>query len=132
MESVRLQRVSREWIKAKETERQAVETRRKLEDEMKGMLKIDDQIDGTTRVIDGDLSVKITTRLNRKIDSGKLQDLAEEHGLSDHLSTLFRWKPELDMKSWRNADETITKPLLDATTTTPSRPSFAITNEKGK
>ena len=114
MESVRLQRVSREWIKAKETERKAVETRRNLEDEMKAMLKIDDQRDGTTRVIDGDLSVKITTRLNRKIDSGKLQDLAEEHGLSDHLSTLFRWKPELDMKSWRNADESITKPLLCA------------------
>jgi len=70
--------------------------------------------------------------LNRKIDSGKLQDLAAEHGLSDHLSTLFRWKPELDMKSWRNADESITKPLLDAITTTPSRPSFAITNTKEK
>jgi hypothetical protein len=98
---------------------------------MKEMLKIDDQIDGTTRVIDGDLSVKITTRLNRKIDSGKLQDLANEHGLSDHLSTLFRWKPELDMKNWRQADESITKPLLGAITTTPSRPSFAITNEKG-
>ena len=132
MESIRLQRVSREWIKAKETERQAVETRRKLEDEMKELLKIDDQIDGTTRVIDGDLSVKITTRLNRKIDSGKLQDLANEHGLSDHLSTLFRWKPELDMKRWKQADESVTKPLLDAITTTPSRPSFAITNEKGK
>lgn len=132
MESVRLQRVSREWIKAKEAERKAVETRRQLEDEMKAMLNIDDQRDGTTRVIDGDLSVKITTRLNRKIDSGKLQDLAEEHGLSDHLSTLFRWKPEIDLKSWRNADESITKPLLGAITTTPSRPSFAITNEKGK
>lgn len=130
MESIRLQRVSREWIKAKETERKAVETRRKLEDEMKELLKIDDQIDGTTRVIDGDLSVKITTRLNRKIDSGKLQDLAAEHGLSDHLSTLFRWKPELDAKSWKQADESITKPLLDAITTTPSRPSFAITNTK--
>jgi hypothetical protein len=132
MESVRLQAASQLWMKAKETERKAVQDRRDLEDKMRELLKVDDSVDGTTRVIDGDLSVKITTRLNRKIDSGKLQDLAAEHGLSDHLSTLFRWKPELDMKSWRNADESITKPLLDAITTTPSRPSFAITNTKEK
>tara|TARA_R110000796_G_scaffold19029_6_gene57263 strand:- start:278 stop:676 length:399 start_codon:yes stop_codon:yes gene_type:complete len=131
MESIRLQAASQLWLKAKEAEQKAVETRRELEDKLSKLLAIDDSIDGTTRVIDGDLSVKITTRLNRKIDSGKLQDLAAEHGLSDHLPTLFRWKPEIDMKNWRNAAETITKPLLDAITTTPSRPSFAITNTKG-
>jgi hypothetical protein len=131
MESIRLQAASQLWLKAKEAEQKAVETRRELEDKLSKLLSIDDSIDGTTRVIDGDLSVKITTRLNRKVDSGKLQDLAAEHGLSDHLPTLFRWKPEIDMKNWRNADESITKPLLDAITTTPSRPSFAITNTKG-
>jgi hypothetical protein len=131
MESIRLQAASQLWLKAKEAEQKAVETRRELEDKLSKLLAIDDSIDGTTRVIDGDLSVKITTRLNRKVDSGKLQDLAAEHGLSDHLPTLFRWKPEIDMKNWRNADESITKPLLDAITTTPSRPSFAITNTKG-
>ena len=131
MESIRLQAASQLWLKAKEAEQKAVETRRELEDKLSKLLSIDDSIDGTTRVIDGDLSVKITTRLNRKVDSGKLQDLAAEHGLSDHLPTLFRWKPEIDMKNWRNADESITKPLLDAITTPPSRPSFAITNTKG-
>jgi hypothetical protein len=131
MESIKLQAASQLWLKAKEAEQKAVETRRELEDKLSKLLAIDDSIDGTTRVIDGDLSVKITTRLNRKVDSGKLQDLAAEHGLSDHLPTLFRWKPEIDMKNWRNADESITKPLLDAITTTPSRPSFAITNTKG-
>jgi hypothetical protein len=131
MESIKLQAASQLWLKAKEAEQKAVETRRELEDKLSKLLSIDDSIDGTTRVIDGDLSVKITTRLNRKVDSGKLQDLAAEHGLSDHLPTLFRWKPEIDMKNWRNADESITKPLLDAITTTPSRPSFAITNTKG-
>ena len=131
MESIRLQAASQLWLKAKEAEQKAVETRRELEDKLSKLLAIDDSIDGTTRVIDGDLSVKITTRLNRKVDSGKLQDLAAEHGLSDHLQTLFRWKPEIDMKCWRNAPEAVTKPLLDAITTTPSRPSFAITNTKG-
>ena len=115
MESIRLQAASQLWLKAKEAEQKAVETRRELEDKLSKLLAIDDSIDGTTR----------------KIDSGKLQDLAAEHGLSDHLPTLFRWKPEIDMKSWRGADESITKPLLDAITTTPSRPSFAITNTKG-
>jgi len=42
------------------------------------------------------------------------------------LPTLFRWKAEINMSSWRSADEKITNPLLEAITTVPSRPSYQI------
>ena len=53
-------------------------------------------------------------------------ELAAEHGLTDHLSTLFRWKPEINMAIWKAADESITKPLAAAITAKPGRPSFTI------
>ena len=67
--------------------------------------------------------------MNRKVDSDKLQELAAENGLTEHLSTLFRWKPDIDAKAWKAADESITRPLMGAITTTPSRASFVIIKE---
>ena len=48
-----------------------------------------------------------------KVNSDKLQELAAEHGLTDHLPSLFRWKPEINMTVWKAADASITTPLLD-------------------
>ena len=66
-------------------------------------------------------------RSDRKVDSAKLQELAAEAGLSDHLPNLFRWKPEINMAVWRATDEAITRPLAGAITVKPGRPSFKIT-----
>ena len=67
--------------------------------------------------------------LDRKVNSAKLQDLAAEYGLTDHLSSLFRWTPEVNVSAWDSADPRITAPLLDAITTSNGRPSFTITKE---
>ena len=56
----------------------------------------------------------------------KVQELAAEHGLTDHLSTLFRWKPELNMAIWKSSNESITRALAPAITAKPGRPSFTI------
>jgi hypothetical protein len=66
-------------------------------------------------------------RINRKVDADKLQAIAAEAGLTEHLSSLFRWKPEIAMSAWKAASPNITTPLLDAITATPGRPSFTIT-----
>ena len=65
-------------------------------------------------------------RFTRKVDGDLLQDIAREKGLMDHLSTLFRWKPEIDAKAWKLADETVTKELAGAIVTTPGKPTFKI------
>lgn len=120
-----------QWLEAKENERIATETRRDIEDRMIAHFKVSNQLVGQKTLLDDKkFKVKVVGRINRKIDSEKLQELAAEHGLSDHLSTLFRWTPELSAKAWEAADESITKPLLGAITATPGRPSFSITKEQ--
>ena len=124
-----LQELSELWLEAKEKERMAIEARRIYEDQMIALMKVPDNLDGTQNQKSGSYAIKVVGRLNRKVDSDKLQELAIEAGLQDHLSSLFRWKPEINAAVWKSADASITTPLLGAITTTPGRPSFTITKE---
>jgi len=84
-------------------------------------------LDGTKSIETSEgFTIKIVGRMTRKVNADKLQELAEENGLSDHLSSLFRWKPEINSEQWAAADPSITTPLLDAITTTSGRPTFKI------
>jgi len=114
------------WQAFKDAEREAQECRRNLEDEIAKLLAIPADLDGT--VTHGDL--KITGRIDRKVDADLLQQLALDAGLTDHLSQLFRWKPEINRKAWDHADESITRPLARAITSKPGRPSFALVEKK--
>lgn len=119
-------KLAEQWLAAKEAEKTAIAERRRLEDEMVKLLNIPKDLDGTKNFeVDG-IAIKIVGRLDAKVNSDKLQDLAAEHGLTQHLSTLFRWKPEINAAAWKSADSEITTPLLDAITTTNGRPSFTI------
>lgn len=118
------------WVEAKEYERVAQIKRKEIEDQLAEVLKIDAAQDKSQTLREGDFVIKVTTRLNRKVDSDLLQDLAAKAGVSEHLSVLFRWKPEINTTAWKAAAENITKPLLGAITTTPGRPSFNITKEE--
>lgn len=118
-----------QWLHAKKVEAEAVENRRKIEDELSAALTLAPDLDGTiTRKEDG-FVIKATGRLNRKIDADLLQNLATEHGLTEHLGSLFRWKPEISMKEWKAAAPEITGPLAGAITTTAGRPSYQIVKE---
>ena len=116
-----------QWRKAKDAETTAQAERRQIEDIIASVVSLADDLDGTL-TISGVL--KITGRIDRKVDADKLQELAREAGLTDHLSGLFRWKPEINRKAWDAASDSITRPLLGAITSKPGRPSFAITDKK--
>jgi hypothetical protein len=122
---------SESWLEAKEEERMAVEARRAVEDQLISGLNIVEQMEGTfnSKTLTGH-QIKITGRLNRKVDADKVQELAAEHGLSEHLSSLFRWKPEINLTAWKATAPEITVLLADAITVSASRPSFSITLEK--
>lgn len=113
------------WIAAKQVERQAMEERRAIEDWLSQQLELPEDLDGA-RLFKGDYFVRVAGRINYKIDSERLQEIAAEHGISDHLGTLFRWNPEIAMKAWKSADESITRPLSGAIVATPGRPSYSI------
>lgn len=116
-----------EWLRAKEEEILAVVRRRDLEDELHGLLaEASGNGDAQGTRSTGRFKVRVTERKNHRIDSELLQEIAAEHGLNEHLRTLFRWKPELNATAWKQADDSITLPLSGAITTKPGRPSFSI------
>ena len=116
-----------DWIKAKADETEATKRRRGIEDLLVKAFEIPENLEGTKNLEAESFKIKIEGRINRKVNADKLQELAAEHGLTEHLSSLFRWKPEINMTLWKAADASITTPLLDAITATPGRPSFTIT-----
>lgn len=131
MSPEKLFELSESWLEAKEAERMAVEARRAVEDQLISGLNIVEQMEGTfnSKTLTGH-QIKITGRLNRKVDAEKVQELAAEHGLTEHLSSLFRWKPEINLTAWKATAPEITVLLADAVTVSASRPSFSITLEK--
>lgn len=117
------------WTQYKNEELNAIKNRREIEDQMSKILEINPANEGTV-VLDADeYTVKVQTRLTRKVDTDLLQEVAAEHGLSNHLTDLFRWKADLDMKAWKAAAPEITSVLAQAVTTTSGRPSFSISKE---
>jgi hypothetical protein len=117
------------WLDAKKAEGIAVAERRELEDQMAVVFAVPKDLDGTMKhELDG-FAIKIEGRINKKVDADKLQMLAAEADLSDHLSSLFRWKAEINAKVWNAAADAVTQPLLGAITSTPGRPTFTITKE---
>jgi hypothetical protein len=118
-----------QWLDAKAAEKAAMDDRRTIEDQLVKSLNIPNTLDGTQNVQDDGYKIKVVGRLDKKVNSEKLQDLAAEFGLTEHLSSLFRWKPEINASAWKSADSRITDSLQDAITTTNGRPSFTITKE---
>jgi hypothetical protein len=118
------------WVAAKRAEADAVEWRRRVEDDLLKTIGLSDDFEGTENLDIAGHKVKVVGRMNRKVDAERLQEIAAEHGLSHHLSALFRWKPEINSSIWKSTDPSITTPLLGAVTTSPGRPSFSITKEQ--
>jgi hypothetical protein len=122
-----LKTLSAEWILHKTAEEKATTDRRKIEDQMVKLLAIPPDFESTETAEPEGFVVKVSGRIDRKVDGEKVQELAAEFGLTEHLAKLFRWKPEINMAIWKSADEAITRPLAAAITAKPGRPSFKIT-----
>jgi hypothetical protein len=121
-----LKELSRQWLQHKLDEELATTERRKIEDQIVKLLAVAENFEGTETAEPEGFVVKISGRIDRKVDGDKVQELAAEFGLTDHLAKLFRWKPELNMAIWKATDATITGPLAGAITAKPGRPSFKI------
>jgi hypothetical protein len=115
-----------DWIAAKNVERGAVEYRRLVEDRLSELTGLKEDFEGTVNLTKDGHSIKIIGRMTRKVDADLLQEIAAETGLTEHLSNLFRWKPEINATAWGNASVEITGQLSKAITTTPGRPSYTI------
>ncbi len=115
-----------DWIEAKATEKSAQDKRRAIEDVMISTLGVAESLDGTMTIDELGYKIKIVGRMNRKVDGDKLQEVARDAGFEELLPTLFRWKPEINLATWKNTDPAITSVLAKAITVEPGRPSFTI------
>lgn len=119
-----------QWMEAKAAETEMTARRRALEDEMTKSLQITEDWEGSYTMKDGGFKINIKRAFTRKVDGKKLSAIASEFGLQDYLPTLFRWKPEIDMKAWKDTEPSVTDKLAQAITTTPGRVSFKIEEEE--
>jgi hypothetical protein len=125
-----LDTASAEWLTSKEAEKAAVERRREVENHLLSLIGISENLEGIENVeTDGGHKIKITGRINRKVDGKRIQEIAAEKGLTKLLPSLFRWKAEVNVAAWKSADKSITGPLLGGITTQPGRASFTITKD---
>ena len=115
-----------EWKIQKAMEGEAQRKRREIEDKLLELLLVDETQEGSINYLEDNLKATVTVRMNRKVDSDLVQEIAAENNLTSHLNYLFRWKPEIDSKAWKSAPKEITTPLLNAIETKPGRPSFKI------
>lgn len=116
--------LSERWLEAKEAEREAVDQRRQIEDQMRKAMKLEESEEGTVSTLVGRYKVKANCRVNRKIDPEKFLLLANDAQID--VSTFTKWKFELVMSAWRKQDETIQRALSAAITAEPGRPTFSI------
>ena len=116
------------WLELKRIESEAVVERRLLEDEMASQYGLAADAEGTKTYDEGEYLVKVVSRLDRKVDTEILHDIAMEEGLEAELDTLFRWKAELNMKPYKAASERVQEAFSRAITTKAGRHSFSITN----
>jgi uncharacterized protein (DUF111 family) len=114
-----------QWIDAKTAEGAAVKLRRKIEDQLSEKFEIPADSDGSKTIKEGGYKVQITSRLNREVDSDKIQEIAIEKGIPfRELHRLFRWKVEVNKKEFVNSK--ISDVFVPAIETKPGRPSYKI------
>lgn len=119
-----------QWMEAKAAEAEMTARRRALEDEMTKSLQITEDWEGSYTMKDGGFKINIKRAFTRKVDDKRLTAIANEFGLQEYLSTLFRWKPEINLKAWKDTEPSVTDKLAQAVTTTPGRVSFKIEEEE--
>ena len=126
MESTEIISLTIKLYEAQNAEKKAKEHRMELENQMAKAIGMPDSWEGSMTSKVGNYKVKVSRRMNVKIDADRLNDLARENGLDAQLQTLFRWKPEIAKAAWDEADPGTIKVLSPAIERTPGKASFAV------
>lgn len=117
------------WQLAKDAEDAAKDARLTAELQILSLLDKPDDFKGYVK-LDG---VSVAFGESVKVDGSTVQALADLGGI-DHetLSELFRWKPELNVKAWKEAPEETKRLLAGALSIKPTKPAFTRHNDKEK
>lgn len=126
MESTEIIKLTIDLYHAQLAEKKAKEHRMDLENRMAKAIGMPDSWEGSMTNKVGNYKVKVSRRMNVKIDADRLNELAHENGLDAQLRTLFRWKPEIAKAAWDAAAPEVVKALSPAIERTPGKASFTV------
>jgi|LSQX01.1.fsa_nt_gb hypothetical protein len=118
--------LAQQWLEAKAAESRANSMRKNIEDQLSSLIGVAENMVGTEHATPPGYKITITGRMTSAVDGDKLQLIAQDAGIVDELSRLFRWKPEIDKKKWDAAPENIRQILGQAVTTKPARLAYKI------
>ena len=110
------------WMQAKEDERKAVEHRRQLDKMIQSLLPKKDE--GSITETNGDFKVSVTYKLDRKLDTEKLQ--ASWANLPAAAQGAIKWKAELATSVFRTLSDEDRASLADYITTKPASPTVSV------
>jgi len=113
------------WLRAKEAESAATEQRRKIEDQILELAQYENSTN-LCKCGDDKVTIKITGRVDYKVDTEAAKVIAMENGLEEYLNKLFRWKAEPNISVMRILPAIIVKAFEPAITKKFGRPSFDI------
>ena len=119
-----------QWMEAKAAETEMTTRRRAIEEEIAKSLAVPEDWEGSYTMKDGGFKINVKRAFTRKVDDKKLTALANEFGLQEYLSTLFRWKPEINLKAWKDTEPSVIDKLAQAVTTTPGKIGIKIEEEE--
>ena len=125
-----LQELFAEWACMKAIEENAIENRRRIEDELSVALGIATTPTKSNTFREGQYVVNVKRNITEKIDQPLLQRVAEHHGIESYLGELFNWKPTKKAAEWKQAPKDITNILALALTESEGRPSYTITKKE--
>lgn len=113
-------------ISAKQAEDKAIAERRRIDEQLAELLKNPEKSEGSIsqKLEDIGLKLTITYKINRSVDSKKLQ--AEWDKLSAGAQAAFKWKPEVSVSELRKLegiDATVASAYI---TSKPGAPSVEI------
>ena len=111
---------------AKQAEEEAKARRVALEADLAAAIGLPDDWEGAKTNNVGAYKVKLTRRMNVKIDPIRLRELARVNNILPTMERCFRWKPEIVKKEWDKADERARTLLAPAMEITPGKASFVV------
>lgn len=110
------------WIQAKEDERKAIEHRRSLDKMIQDLLPKKDE--GSISQADGDYKVTVTYKLDRKLDTERLQ--ADWSALPVSSYVAVKWKADLSTAAFRALADSDRSVLAKYITTKPASPTVSV------
>jgi hypothetical protein len=116
---------------AKLAEQAAKEYRLGLEAQLAEKLGVPEDWEGTQTRGVGLFRVKLSRKMNVKIDTNRLREQARVNNILPMVDLLFRWKPELNKEKWNMADEKVKLAFAPAIEVTPGKASFSIERMEG-